>query len=614
MKRYKYLFIAPVFLLCASCAKEARDTETGEVRIVAAAASDKTTLNDGGSTVFWEPGDEMSVFYNEVNLHFVSLNKQQTRTAVFACTRNIVIATNEDGLNSGLIGLYPYNGDAWCEDGTVVTRLSPSQLGVAGSFGSGYSIAMAQSNTDNLAFYNVCGGIRFTLTTSGITSVTLTGNDNEAVAGDFAARFEDGLPVVQSVSAPCSSIRLTLPDGASFETGKWYYIVALPVNFSKGFTLRFESATQFGEKVTTKDLTVSRGVFGSLANVDSGVEFHNFGGKSEWTIEGEDNAGRIIDDDMLSYWTASSATLPVSLTIDMKIARGLDRFYFNQAYCQPEGTSAVKKMKIEYSNDKTGWATVVNERELAVDNCYTQGLLFDSGLVSARYYRITITEAAVPGCSVQLAEVNFGSDSWTSGDSIMWFPGLTNNDPSAGFKWHGTDPIGWNRWFTLDDWTHENSNGMTFDTAQPFQYTPNGTPVLFAGLGTADLTNAKLFQTRYLLPGHYVLGVASVHADNLQWIKAYLNAARGSTLTAYDILSSNPFADSNCLAHHLIGSGDFNGDNTHKWTWIAFDLKEAGNVSVGFVCKTTVDALSQWPYVQYYWNGVTLVQQGLICE
>ena len=123
-----------------------------------------------------------------------------------------------------------------------------------------------------MAFYNVCGGIRFSLTKSGIKRVVLESLGGEAIAGTFKTSFQNGVPAVQEVSDPATSITLKAP-GDAFETGVWYYIVALPGTLSGGFKLTFRSEEGVGTLTCSNPVTIKRGIFGTLANVDSGVEF-----------------------------------------------------------------------------------------------------------------------------------------------------------------------------------------------------------------------------------------------------------------------------------------------------------------------------------------------------
>lgn len=237
----------------------------------------KTVLGEDCQTVLWSPSDEISVFCNTVGVKFTSLNSSPADRTTFASDETIIAGGTEGSLESYLYGIYPYS-ESNAQDGEEVTLTVPSsQTAVEGSFGRGAYPCIGRSRTTDMAFYNVCGGMRFTLTRGGIGKVVLTGNNDETLAGTVRVSFdENGRPSVTSIVEPCKSITLTAPDGGQFATGKWYYISVLPTALKKGFSMRFVRSADDGEagtKCVTTALEVQRAHFGSIENIDSGVPF-----------------------------------------------------------------------------------------------------------------------------------------------------------------------------------------------------------------------------------------------------------------------------------------------------------------------------------------------------
>ena len=268
----RYILFAVAVLALSACAKEAAQISSGERQVVITATMEGDTraaVQDGGKQVFWEPGDAIKVFCDGEGSKFESQCTSMTKVSDFVGTLNFVGSANEGAVDQKYIyGLYPYRLDATSDGSSITTSLSSSQTGREGSFATGTNITMAKSESFGLAFYNVCGGIRFTLTQEGIKRVTLEGNNGEALAGTFTAAFEDGVPVVQSVSTAETSITLRAPEGSSFTTGVWYYIVALPGSLSKGYKLTFRSESGTGSLSYNNAISIKRGIFGSLAEVD----------------------------------------------------------------------------------------------------------------------------------------------------------------------------------------------------------------------------------------------------------------------------------------------------------------------------------------------------------
>ena len=287
----RYIIFAFAALAAVSCSKDAAQSTTSGRQVVITASLEeapdtRAAVQDGGRQVFWEPGDAIKVFCDGEGSTFESQCTSMTKVSDFVGSLNFVGGGNEGAIDQKYIfGLYPYRLDATSDGNSVTTTLPSSQAGREGSFATGANITMARSDSFGLAFYNVCGGIRFTLTQEGIKRVTLEGNNGETLAGTFTASFDGNLPVVQSVSEGDTSITLRAPEGGSFKTGVWYYIVALPCSLPGGFKLTFRSEEGSGTLNYNKAVSIRRGVFGSLADVDAGIEFGSGGGDDPQDIK-----------------------------------------------------------------------------------------------------------------------------------------------------------------------------------------------------------------------------------------------------------------------------------------------------------------------------------------
>ena len=234
----------------------------------------RTTLQNGGTQVYWEPSDEIKVFFRGTGNRFISQNTTLSKTADFTGTFSAVVGSNEGNASSHLIwGLYPYRSDATSDGSSVTTTLPTEQTGRAGSFAKNTNITLAQSAGLNLAFYNVCGGLRFSLTQEGIKRVTFQGNNGETIAGKIKIAFADGIPVVQEVSESETMITLTAPGGGTFQTGQWYYISAIPGSLSGGYKMVFYKESESAKLTSSSSVTFRRGVFGSLADADENLMF-----------------------------------------------------------------------------------------------------------------------------------------------------------------------------------------------------------------------------------------------------------------------------------------------------------------------------------------------------
>ena len=274
-----YILLAVAALALSSCVKTVEIVETIEKQMTVHAYQEgssetKTAVVDGGTQVYWEPSDEVAVFSNGACGRFVSQNDDLATVAAFAGTLNYFLGSNEgEGTSTILWGLYPYRDDAVSDGESVTTTLPAAQVGRAGSFAKNTHISLACSNSHDLRFYNVTGGIRFSLTQDGITKVVFRGNNNEALAGRIKVSFVAGVPALNELSEVSETVVLTLPDDAAFQTGEWYYISTIPTKLANGFTVTFYKGDKTATLFTNNDVSISRGIFGSVAAIDEGLVF-----------------------------------------------------------------------------------------------------------------------------------------------------------------------------------------------------------------------------------------------------------------------------------------------------------------------------------------------------
>ena len=264
-----------------SCAKEAVKVEPAKQEITITAYQEgsqdtKTSLQGSGTQVFWEYGDNITVFYEGKGSEFKSLITDLNNLysyAVFSGVLENFPVGSSNAANKKIWGLYPSNANATSDGKSVTTTLPDDQVGKPGSFFKRTQITLACANSFSLPFYNVTGGMRFSVSQSGIRSVTIEGKNGEILAGTATIAFEGGVPVVKSVSNGSKSIKLTAPRGDYFKPNEWYYIVALPGALSNGFKMTFRKDSETGFYEHTSAVEIKRGVFGSISKIDSGVQF-----------------------------------------------------------------------------------------------------------------------------------------------------------------------------------------------------------------------------------------------------------------------------------------------------------------------------------------------------
>ena len=229
------------------------------------------TVVESGVHVYWEPGDEIAVFMGEKSAKFTTDLPAASGTATFKGT----FGDSEWPEEPDLWAVYPYSEDVTFDGETITTTLPSEQVAREGSFGKDMNLSIAHSTGTTLQFYNVGGGIRFSVTEEGIRKVMFEGLSGEIISGKVKIGLdESGKPIVQEVTGGSQFITLLPPTGKeTFEPGAWYYIVAIPGALEGGYKLRFYKDEDYARKVSEKKVEIKRSVFGNVEKADEGIEY-----------------------------------------------------------------------------------------------------------------------------------------------------------------------------------------------------------------------------------------------------------------------------------------------------------------------------------------------------
>ncbi len=288
MNRYSHLhhlgLLAALGLIAACSAKEGQVFPPSSEEVVLTAymegkSGTRTTLDKDYTTVLWMPEESISVFRDGKMAVFSSDNTEKTTSALFKGT------LPGDGSDQVIYGLYPYDKDATITKDVITTSLPDEQAAVAGSFDNDLFIAVARTESYELGFYNVCSGLRFMLDRNDIKRVSLLSNGGEPLAGKFSVNVSKGAPEIKEVPEGVSEVSLTAPEGKTFEKDVWYYLVTLPANLEKGYTILLEGDGVQGTVRSSKAIAFNRNRFRSATLDAKRVDYKK---ESEYDIE---NAG-----------------------------------------------------------------------------------------------------------------------------------------------------------------------------------------------------------------------------------------------------------------------------------------------------------------------------------
>ena len=267
----KSLFFAAALLAMAACTRELDvNTPVGDMTITARTetSADTRTVVEGQTHVYWEPGDEISVFTTGKSGKFTTDIAESASTAEFKGSLNVTEGAD-------LWAVYPYSEDAVYSGETITTVLPSEQVARAGSFGKDMNLAIAHSTTSDLQFYNVGGGVRFSVKEEGIKEVLFEGLGGEIISGKVKIGLdENGEPVVQEVTEGSRVITLFPPKGQdAFFSNTWYYFVVVPGTLEYGYKLTFYRENDYTRRASGKAVEIKRSIYGIIDEADAGCVY-----------------------------------------------------------------------------------------------------------------------------------------------------------------------------------------------------------------------------------------------------------------------------------------------------------------------------------------------------
>ncbi len=283
MKTKQLFGTAVLAILVSACSQEliekpyieVQDPEMQEMTFTASCndwTPETRTIRQPDGKVYWDVGEKIGILpagYSSYGGYtFYSLNNKPQPTAVFAGTLYSSVGT--------YWGLYPYSSDAYLyQSDYIVTGLAEEQKGVAGTFPNNLYVAVARTSTQNLAFSHPLGGIKFSVTQSGVSKAILVSNTKTPFAAEeMLIQYKDGTANVVDYAGTTSTLYLT-PEGGTFVPGEAYYFVSMPGEHTSGFTLvllKTDGAALF--RNVDKPVTISRAKFMTLMNADEGYTYN----------------------------------------------------------------------------------------------------------------------------------------------------------------------------------------------------------------------------------------------------------------------------------------------------------------------------------------------------
>ena len=280
---FRVFSILAAFAVCSCQVEEINETTPDstqevirEAKVFTAIIDDATTPEtrtslDAEGNVLWKQGDQVSIFAGS------TINEQyQVTDASDGKTAASLNKVGDSGFVAGTeidnnVAFYPYVSTAAIAKsaGSYVISditLPATQTYAEGSFGNGAfpMAAVTGSIGDmNLKFKNVLGGLKLQLKgTASITSISITGNNNEVLCGATEVTVTNGdTPSINLTDASAKTVTLDCGAGVALdsETATPFIIALPPITMTGGFTVIVtDTEGKQMEIKTTKSQTITR--------------------------------------------------------------------------------------------------------------------------------------------------------------------------------------------------------------------------------------------------------------------------------------------------------------------------------------------------------------------
>ncbi len=250
MKRLRVYSLLATFLL-AGCTEqpfiEITGTEQGAPPVVSAQVDDESARLhiDSDALLRWDSGDEISLFPTRSNgLKYRFGGESGSRYAEFTLADEGSMTGTELACN---YALYPYREGATAADGSISTEFPATQHYAERTFGAGANVMVAATSgktLEDMSFKNAGGYLKLSLYGLDITvkSITLTGNNNEKIAGPATITTAYGTrPSVTMADDAATSITIDCGKGVKLgetrATATEFWLAMPQTSFKKGFSM-----------------------------------------------------------------------------------------------------------------------------------------------------------------------------------------------------------------------------------------------------------------------------------------------------------------------------------------------------------------------------------------
>lgn len=263
-----------LFTSLYGCVKEVEQPQ-GELHEVVFhagwAPETKTVLQEDGS-VWWSPGDEIALYY--VGDHDSGKYRLKANCEKLSSKTDFV-GMISDSCDKGIFyAIYPYDRAT----GSIGRFIIPAvQYATARTNFPCQFTSLARAEGDNLTFYNVCAGLKFSVAHEGVSKVVFQQRDDcipltGEISIPFLSDWPNDLSVTTDYDNGSNYLTVYPAEGKYFDTGKYYYAAIAPGNTS--LIMSFYTDTQVATKYFSVN-SIERSKIAVLKEKDKDLIFKN---------------------------------------------------------------------------------------------------------------------------------------------------------------------------------------------------------------------------------------------------------------------------------------------------------------------------------------------------
>lgn len=317
----KYILIPVAAIAFAACNINENEPQAQEAdKLHTRIEQDTKTTMDDGNNILWSEGDLVKAFMKTSYGYKYQLVSSFAGLTYGDFER--IDSGSSDRLSGGVewdhnVVYYPYSEDVKVvkagTDYTLEVSLPAEQTYVPESFDNGFFPMVAVSETNDITFRNICGGIKLQFKgTREVTLIEFEGKNGEKLAGAaVVTAYSDGQkPSISMEDDALTSVILDCGEGVALneDTATEFIITLPPVEFGKGFTV---SVTTSDGQTTTFETDAANVILRSSLLVMPALTLENTPQEPEdaYYVEVAENFSDWSGDYLITYTTGSTVTV-----------------------------------------------------------------------------------------------------------------------------------------------------------------------------------------------------------------------------------------------------------------------------------------------------------------